>query len=201
MIPHSASRPAPACPSLDDVARLVASPYGHSSIPLRDVALLELLYATGCRASEIAGLRMCDLRQATGMAIVLGKGRRERLVVYGTPAAAALAVYLRDCRPLLVSRIEQNPSGYVFLSVAGRRLNRKDIWRITKKYLAIARLPSCYTTHSLRHACASHLVAGGAALEIVQRLLGHALITTTAVYLHSDDATRRQVWSHTGPCR
>lgn len=198
MLPPSSNRPAPACPSVDDIARLVDAPLGRSSVPLRDVALLEILYATGCRTSEIADLRICDLRQSTCTAIVFGKGMRERIVVYGQPAADALAAYLRDCRPLLVGRIEAKPTGPVFLSVAGRRLNRKDIWRIVRKYLAIARLPSCYTTHSLRHACASHLVAAGADLEIVQRLLGHALISTTSVYLHSDEASRRRVWARAG---
>lgn len=201
MMPLSACRPAPACPSIDDVARLVASPLGRSSMPLRDVALLEMLYATGCRASEIAALRMCDLRLNTSMAVVYGKGRRERLVVYGRPASAALAAYLRDCRPLLAGAVEEQPRGPVFLSASGRRLNRKDIWRITKKYLAIARLPAGYTTHSLRHACASHMVAGGADLEVVQRLLGHALLSTTSVYLHSSDTSRRRVWARCAPCR
>jgi len=201
MIPPSSDRPAPACPSVAEVARLMKAPLCRSSMPLRDVALLEMLYATGCRASEIAGLRMCDLRLATGMAVVFGKGRRERIVVYGRPAAVALAAYLRDGRPMLVGRIDEKPSGPVFVSAAGMRLNRKDIWRIAKKYIAIAGLPASYSTHSLRHACASHLVAGGADLAVVQRLLGHALISTTSIYLHSDDASRRQVWSRTGPCR
>jgi len=198
MMPPSSMHPAPVCPSVDDIARLVRAPVGRSSIPLRDVALLELLYATGCRASEIAGLRICDLRPSTCTAIVLGKGQRERIVVYGQPAAGALDAYLRDCRPLLVGRVEPKPSGCVFLGVSGRRLNRKDVWRIAKKYLAIAGMPAQYSTHSLRHACASHLVAGGADLEVVQRLLGHALLSTTAIYLHSSDASRRRVWARAG---
>lgn len=166
-------------------------------MPLRDIALLEMLYGTGCRASEIADLRMCDLRIRALAAIVCGKGQRERIVVYGRPAADALVAYLRDCRPLLIGVSDVEPRGPVFLSVAGRRLNRKDVWRIAKKYIAIARLPAGYTTHSLRHACASHMVEGGAALDVVQRLLGHALLSTTSVYLHSDDASRRRVWAST----
>jgi len=201
MILVSLNRPTPACPSIGEVAHLVVAPVGRSSMPLRDVALLEMLYATGCRASEIAGLRMCDLRLATSMAIVYGKGRRERIVVYGQPAALALAAYLQDCRPLLTGIIEEQPRGHVFLSASGRELNRKEVWRLVKKYLTIAGLPAGYSTHSLRHACASHMVASGAGLDVVQRLLGHANISTTTVYLHSDDASRRRVWAQCGPNR
>jgi integrase/recombinase XerD len=152
---------------------------------LRDRALLEVLYATGCRASEVCDLQLADVDLADGSARVRGKGGKDRLVLLGKPAVAALIAYLDGQRPQLVRR--PGDASFVFLSQKGP-LQRVMLFLIVKKYARRARIPAAAAfTHALRHSCASDLLGGGADLRVIQELLGHSKITTTEKYLAITD--------------
>src|SRR5262249_18810125 len=140
----------------------------------------ETLYATGCRASEVVGLRPLDLDLKVGTARCIGKGNKERLVPLGTRAREALAAYLATDRPALIARHPETTTG--FATRRGRPLPRVGLWRIVKTHALAAGLPFDVSPHTLRHSFATHLLAGGADLRVVQELLGHASIATTQVY-------------------
>jgi len=173
----------PGCLSEDEAARLVEAPDPGTPVGLRDRALLEVLYATGGRASEIAGLATDDLHADHGFVRVLGKGGKERLVPLGDQAAAALARYLAHGRPALVRR----PTSRVFLSTRGNPMGRCAVWKVVRDHVVKAGLdPERTSTHTLRHSFATHLLLRGADLRSVQELLGHASIQTTQRYTHVD---------------
>jgi integrase/recombinase XerD len=160
---------------------------------LRDRAMLELMYACGLRASEVADLRVKDLHPALGMLTVTGKGNKQRLVPVGGPARAAVQGYLDECRPRLVrgagkAARPDASEGRLLVSRSGRPLERVAVWQLVKKNAAIAGLGKVHP-HQLRHSFATHLLSGGADLRVVQELLGHADIATTQIYTHVD-ATR-----------
>ena len=161
------------------VSRLLDTPEAETWKGRRDRAILETLYATGCRVSEVAGLTIRDLNLDGSSARVVGKGDRERIVPLGQPAERALRRWLED-RPRLV----QDRPGVVavFLSRTGRPLDRGSIWRVVKASARRADLPAKVSPHTLRHSFATHLLAGGADLRAVQELLGHASIATTQIY-------------------
>lgn len=158
---------------------------------LRDRALLELLYASGLRASEAAGLGTGDLIATLGVVRVTGKGNKQRLVPVGKPAQRALAAYAADCRPLLV-RPDGRDRGVLLLSRSGRPLERVAIWQIVTRWARAAGLRDVHP-HTLRHSFATHLLAGGADLRVVQEMLGHSSITTTQIYTHVDRSRLRSV--------
>jgi integrase/recombinase XerD len=149
----------------------------------RDRAILELLYATGLRASELAGLKTGDLNVGIGYLRCLGKGNRERVIPVGKAAISATVDYLRELRPKLVKTFSGD---FLLLSRTGRAMSRIEIWRLTKKYAALAGMPKKLTAHTLRHCFATHLLAGGADLRSVQEMLGHVDIATTQIYTHVD---------------
>jgi integrase/recombinase XerD len=151
----------------------------------RDRALLELLYATGCRASELSGLKMPDMHLDEGFCTCRGKGNKERLVPVGRRAAEAVRAYLEHERPLLASRASP-PAAWLILSYRGRRLRRERIWELLKKYALRVGAPSEVSPHTMRHSFATHMLAGGADLREVQEMLGHASIATTQIYTHVD---------------
>ncbi len=155
---------------------------------IRDRAILELMYASGLRASELLTLKLGDRLERARMLRVLGKGRKQRLVPMGIPASDALADYLRDCRPKLLNAqraAERRDKGCVFLSKNGRPLTRARLQVIVRHHAAQAGLGHVHP-HMLRHSFATHLLAGGADLRVVQELLGHADIATTEIYTHVD---------------
>lgn len=162
-----------------------------SPLALRDQALLELLYASGLRASEAAGLTLDDLKPTLRVVLVTGKGGRQRLVPVGAPAFAALQVYLAEGRPRLV-RPGARDRKRLFLSRTGRPLERVAIWQIVRRVGGRAGVAGAHP-HTLRHSFATHLLAGGADLRVVQELLGHADIATTQIYTHVDRSRLRQV--------
>ena len=166
-----------------EVDRLMAAPRPSDPLGLRDKALLEVLYASGMRASEIAGMKLTDLHLDVGYLRVVGKGQKERVVPIGTAAREALEAYLAGQRPRLDPAHRQ---AEVFLSRTGRPLDRETVWRIVKKYARRARIDKTITPHTLRHSFATHLVAHGADLRAVQEMLGHVNIATTQRYLHVD---------------
>lgn len=170
---------------------------------LRDRALLELLYSSGLRASEAAGLELTGVIEELGVVRVLGKGGRERLVPMGVPARRAIAEYVRDCRGLLAGtargaaaglrgRSDGRDRGRLLLSHSGRPLERVAVWQIVKRCAAAAGLRGVHP-HVLRHSFATHLLAGGADLRAVQEMLGHADIATTQIYTHVDRSRLRDV--------
>ncbi|MDD5327631.1 MAG: tyrosine recombinase XerD [Phycisphaerae bacterium] len=156
----------------------------------RDRAMLELLYATGVRASELAGLKTGDLNVDIGYLRCLGKGNRERIIPVGKAAITATVDYLRELRPGLVKPFSGD---FLLLSRTGRPMSRIEIWRLTKKYAARAGMPKKLTAHTLRHCFATHLLAGGADLRSVQEMLGHVDIATTQIYTHVDQERLREI--------
>jgi integrase/recombinase XerD len=172
------------------VHKLLLAPSPEEPYYLRDRALLELLYATGVRASEVAGLKTTDLNLDIGYLRVFGKGNKERVVPLGKMAIAATLEYLRDLRPRL---IRPQSGAFVLLSRTGRSLSRIEVWRLVKKYAIRAGMPRNVTVHTLRHCFATHLLSGGADLRSVQEMLGHVDIGTTQIYTHVDHERLRRV--------
>lgn len=171
------------------VNRLLASPQPCDRAPLRDRAVLAMFYATGCRASEIAGLTLADLRLKEGYAKCRGKGNKERMVSLNPVAAAALEAYLAHERPLL-ARAE---SAALFVSRTGKPLSRIVLWHLVKKYARRAGASGKVSPHTLRHSFATHMLAGGADLRALQEMLGHASISTTQVYTHVEHSRLKAV--------
>ena len=178
--------------SKKQVVQLLEAPSPKEPFYLRDKAILELLYATGVRASELAGLKISDLNFDVGYLRCLGKGNKERIIPVGKTAIAATVEYLRDLRPKLNK--PNNKSGdFLLLSRTGRAMSRIEIWRLIKKYALRAGMPGKLTVHTLRHCFATHLLAGGADLRSVQEMLGHVDIATTQIYTHVDQERLRSV--------
>src|SRR5205807_3645939 len=177
--------------SPESVEKLLAAPNKLDRFVLRDKALLETLYATGSRASEVVGLKLIDLHLDSAFCKCLGKGNKQRVVPLGRPALAALRTYLSDARPQLVERHPEAP--WVFVSRGGRALTREMLWILVKKYARRAGLSAKISPHTLRHSFATHLLAGGADLRTAQELLGHANIRTTQHYTHVEHDRLRNI--------
>lgn len=158
----------------------------------RDRAILELLYATGCRASELSHLKLEDLNLDEGHCLCKGKGDKQRIVPLGETAQIAVRDYLQRERPVLAERSPAVPE-WVILSRRGRRLRREAIWELVKKYAVRVGVSPDISPHTMRHSFATHLLAGGADLRQVQELLGHANITTTQIYTHVDASRLQKV--------
>ena len=167
--------------SKDRVLELLAGPEGDGPLALRDRALLELAYATGMRAEELAGLKVEQVNFSVGYLRCKGKGSRERVIPVGSRAKLALKEYLDRGRP----SGEDGPVE-VFLSRQNRPLSRIDVFRIVKKYARKVGLAGQLSPHTLRHSFATHLLAGGADLRSVQEMLGHVDVSTTQIYTHVD---------------
>jgi len=180
----------PAICSKQQVINLLNAPSPKEPFYLRDRAMLELLYATGIRASELAGLKTSDLNLDIGYLRCLGKGNRERIIPIGKIAIAATVEYLTNLRPKLAKPFS---SDYLLLSRTGLPLSRIEIWRLVKKYALRAGMPRNLTVHTLRHCFATHLLAGGADLRSIQEMLGHVDIATTQIYTHVDQERLRKI--------
>jgi integrase/recombinase XerD len=161
------------------VARLLEGPQGDGPRALRDRAVLETLYATGCRASEVAGLTIRDLDLRAGTLRCVGKGDKERVVPVGSRSRAALGAWLERGRPRVDRGVGE---GAVFLARGGKPLSRIGVWRVVTQWARAVGLEGKVSPHTLRHSFATHLLAGGADLRVVQELLGHASIATTQIY-------------------
>lgn len=195
--PPPKARRLPRAMSVDDVTRvLTAAGEGEGPVPLRDRALLELLYATGARISEVVGLDIddLDLDPGAGAARLLGKGSKERVVPVGSFARQAVDAYLVRGRPALAAAGAGTPA--VFLNTRGRRLSRQSAWAVLRTAAQRAGIPGAdqVSPHMLRHSFATHLLAGGADVRVVQELLGHASVTTTQIYTHVTPDSLREVY-------
>jgi len=164
------------------VEALLAAPAVEARLGLRDRAMLETLYATGLRVSELVGLRLSQVSLDMGVVRVVGKGSKERLVPLGDEAISWLQHYLKDARPSLANDAKTE---FVFLTARHSPMTRQAFWALIKRYaLKAAIAPAALSPHVLRHAFATHLLNHGADLRVVQLLLGHADITTTTIYTH-----------------
>ena len=164
-----------------EVEALLKQPDATRLLGKRDRAMLELLYATGLRVSELTDLQLRQLHLEPGYLVVLGKGGKERLVPLGEWAAAALKVYLEEARPLLLKGCSRPES---FVNHHGRKLSRQGVWKIIKHHALKAGIQQNITPHMLRHSFATHLLEHGADLRSLQTMLGHADISTTQIYTH-----------------
>ncbi len=180
----------PSVCSKEQVLKLLEAPCPEDPYFLRDRALLELLYATGARVSELADLKIKDVNLAIGYVRCFGKGRKERIVPLGRIAGRCVLEYLEQLRPQLD---KTNRHERLFLSRTGRPLDRIDLWRIVKKYAARAGLGKKLTVHTLRHCFATHMLSGGIDLRTLQEMLGHANIRTTQIYTHVDNDRLRAI--------
>ncbi len=176
--------------SKQQVIELLETPDASEPCYLRDKAMLELLYATGVRASEVAGLKISDLNFEIGYLRCIGKGNRERIIPLGKAAIAATMEYLRDLRPRLAKPFSGE---FLLLSRTGRPMSRIEIWRLVKKYAIRSGMPKSLTVHTLRHCFATHLLTGGADLRSIQEMLGHVDIATTQIYTHVDHERLRKI--------
>ncbi len=170
--------------SPESVEKLLQSPLPTDRFFLRDKALLETLYATGSRASEVVNLTQPDLFLDSGFCKCTGKGNKQRVVPLGQPAIKAIRQYLDEFRPKLIRAVPDAIT--LFVSRGGKPLTREMLWILVKKYVKRAGLNPKVSPHTLRHSFATHLLSGGADLRTVQELLGHANIRTTQQYTHVD---------------
>ncbi|OAG28341.1 site-specific tyrosine recombinase XerD [Thermodesulfatator autotrophicus] len=186
------SRKLPVVLSAGEVERLLEAPDISTPLGLRDRAMLELLYASGLRVSELVTLKLFDLNLEVGFVRVMGKGGKERLVPTGEVAREFIQKYLKKARPKLLGK--RFDEAHIFLNKRGRPLTRQRFWQIIKTYALKAGLnPRDITPHSLRHSFATHLLERGADLRTVQMLLGHASLSTTQIYTHVQAETLRKV--------
>lgn len=175
--------------SAHEVERLLESPDTSTPTGLRDRAMLEVLYATGLRVSELVGLRLHDLNLPVGYLVCLGKGSKERLVPMGESARNWTAAYLERGRPHLVA----GPSEILFCSRRGGAMTRQNVWHAIKKYAKASGIFKEISPHTLRHSFATHLLVGGADLRSVQAMLGHADISTTQIYTHVTSTRLKEI--------
>ncbi len=183
--------------TVDEVDQLLAGCIGDEPPALRDRALLELLYSTGARISEAIGLDLDDLDVERRTVLLRGKGGKDRIVPVGRPALAAVEAYRVRARPGFAARGRGTPA--LLLNARGGRLSRQSAWHVLHGAADAAGLTAKVSPHTLRHCFATHLLAGGADVRVVQELLGHASVTTTQIYTHVTVDTLREVYATSHP--
>jgi integrase/recombinase XerD len=173
----------------DEIERLLNSPDVSTTLGIRDKAMLELLYATGLRVSELTGLKLNNLNVHAGYLICRGKGDKERLVPIGESALRWVGEYIRSSRPVLVKK----SLDILFCSMRGGKMTRQNFWYAIQRYAVQAGIFKHISPHMLRHSFATHLLTGGADLRSVQMMLGHADISTTQIYTHLSSKRLKEV--------
>jgi integrase/recombinase XerD len=173
-----------------EVDSLLEAPDPATPIGVRDRAMVELLYASGLRASELCGVQLSDFNEEVGVVRIVGKGNKQRLVPVGRSAVKATAAYVRDSR---VALLKGRASKYLFVTGRGTRMTRQGFWKLLRGYGTKAGIFRRLTPHVLRHSFATHLLEGGADLRSVQTMLGHADISTTQIYTHVMRSRLREV--------
>lgn len=194
----SAGRPLPKFMFEDEMAQLIESIEGSGFADVRDRALFEVLYSTGCRASEIAGMTIGKIDFPRGLVRVLGKGSKERVVFLGKMASSALATYL-VMRAMRLTKLGAADHGRAFINVKGTPLSVRGMEKIVEKRREASNLKKAVTPHAFRHSFATQLVAAGADIRVVQEMLGHSSISTTQVYTHVDMEHLRKVYELAHP--
>jgi integrase/recombinase XerD len=198
-------QPPPAWPalpkflSIEEVDTLLAQPDTSTPLGLRDRALIELLYATGMRVSELVGVRAADLHLDEHYLTCIGKGNKERLIPIGEQAASWIERYQTKARPGLTRRVKGRATPHVFVNRRGGPLSRVGFWKILKRYGQQASLPRMLSPHVVRHSFATHLLERGADLRAIQMMLGHADLSTTQIYTHVLEARLRAVYNRFHP--
>lgn len=184
--------------ALDDIFTTLSTRADtNDPVAIRDLAIVELLYASGMRVSELVGLNQADLDLDRHTALVTGKGNKQRVVPFGTPAATALADYITRSRPAL--RDDSAPTDVLFLGARGKALNTRTVYQLVASLLAEIPGAGPIGPHTLRHTAATHLLDGGADLRIVQELLGHSSLGTTQIYTHVSTERLRQSYEQAHP--
>src|SRR3989338_4369899 len=176
--------------SVAEVETLIKAPNARKAQGVRDQALLELLYATGIRASEVTAIKAGNLNFDLGYVRVIGKGDKERIVPVGEAAKKSVLRYLNQVRPKWA---KQDAEDALFVSRAGRKMSRQAVWEIIKKYAKSAKVKKKVSPHILRHSFATHLLENGAGLRVVQELLGHSDISTTQIYTHVEKSRLKSI--------
>lgn len=182
--------------SRNEVERLLETPNTGTALGIRDRAILELMYATGLRVSEVINLRLPDLHTTVGLLKTIGKGQKERIIPIGDTAVYWINSYLEHGRPKL---LKQKRSDFLFLNFHGNQLTRQGIWKNLKIQVQKAGITKNITPHTLRHSFATHILENGADLRIVQELLGHADISTTQIYTHLSKRRLSDIYERTHP--
>jgi integrase/recombinase XerD len=179
---------------LEDVEKLLEQPDQKTPLGLRDRAMLEVLYSTGLRVSELTSLKVTDLDTKVGCVRCIGKGDKERIVPVGRKALGIVERYLRDGRPVLLKAGRGTAGAYLFVNRRGGRISRVGVWKILSAYGRRAGLRVPLTPHMLRHSFATHLLERGADLRSVQLMLGHSDISTTQIYTHVVEERLKQIY-------
>ena len=183
--------------SLSEVERLIETPDTKEVLGIRDRAILEVMYATGLRVSELIGLQLKDLHLSMGLLQTTGKGDKERIVPLGDLAIQWIETYLEEARPFLTRKHPEE--SHLFVNNHGKQLSRQGIWKNLKALVRKAGITKNVTPHTLRHSFATHLLENGADLRTVQELLGHADISTTQIYTHITKKRMTEVYKQHFP--
>ena len=181
--------------TVEEVDLLLRQPKGNTAKGIRDKAMLELLYATGIRVSELIGLKVNDINLKLGY-LTCSSGERERVIPFGTTAKQAVEHYMEGARKILLGEQE---SDYLFLNCSGKSMSRQGFWKVLKGYAASAGIQQDITPHTLRHSFAAHLVQNGADLKSVQEMMGHSDISTTQIYMNMNIHKIRDVYMKAHP--
>jgi len=170
--------------SRDEMNSLLMQPDITTALGKRDKAIVEILYATGLRVTELIGLTMHNINLEVGSIRTIGKGSKERIIPMGSKAVDSIKDYLQNSRPILLKKRYATGGSRLFLNSRGSPITRQGLWKIIKKYALMAGITKSVTPHTVRHSFATHLLEGGADLRSVQIMLGHADISTTQIYTH-----------------
>lgn len=182
--------------SVEDVTQILMTPDTSTPLGIRNRAMLEVMYATGLRVSEIVNLKVSDLHSDIGLLQTIGKGNKERMVPIGDIAMQWIVMYYTDIRP---QQLKGTDNPYLFLNDHGRQLTRQGIWKIIKNIVLQAGITKDVSPHTLRHSFATHILENGADLRIVQELLGHADISTTQIYTHITSEHVKEIFKKAHP--